>query len=134
MHDIPALDKNGLRQFGLTTGSIVAGLFGVLLPWLLGLAFPVWPWIIAGILILWALAAPSSMRPAYYGWMRFGLVIGAVMTRLILGIVFYLVVLPIGFVMRLSGKDPMMRRFDAQATTYRVLSRPLQPRNMEKPF
>jgi hypothetical protein len=34
MHSIPELDARGLRQFALTTGGIVAGLFGLLLPWL----------------------------------------------------------------------------------------------------
>ena len=36
-HEIPELDREGLRQFGLTTGGIVAVLFGVVLPWLFDL-------------------------------------------------------------------------------------------------
>jgi hypothetical protein len=31
-HDIPQLDAKGLREFGLTTGAIIIGLFGVVLP------------------------------------------------------------------------------------------------------
>lgn len=42
-HEIPELDRKGLRQFGLVTGGIVAGLFGLLFPWLLERALPLWP-------------------------------------------------------------------------------------------
>ena len=48
--DIPELDAAGLRRFALVTGAILAVLFGVLLPWLFGFGFPLWPWIVAGVL------------------------------------------------------------------------------------
>jgi Saxitoxin biosynthesis operon protein SxtJ len=41
-------------------------------------------------------------------------------SRIILSIVFYLVILPIGIIRRLAGSDPMRRRFDATASTYKV--------------
>jgi len=137
MHDkdIPELDAKGLRKFGLTTGAIVAALFGGLIPWAFGLHYPTWPWVLAGVLGLWALAAPATLNPVYRGWMRFGLLINAVMSRVVLGIVFYLVVLPTGLVMRLTGKDPMRRRFEPDAASYRQPpSRALQSKHMENPF
>jgi hypothetical protein len=72
MHDkdIPELDARGLRKFGLTTGAIVAVLFGALIPWAFGLHYPKWPWVLAGVLGLWALAAPATLHPVYLGWMR----------------------------------------------------------------
>ncbi len=134
MHEIIELDKKGLRGFGLTTGAIVAVMFGLLLPWLFGLGYPLWPWILAVVLALWALAAPQSLRPIYRGWMRLGLLISRVTTPLILGAVFFLVIMPMGLVMRLFGHDPMNRRFDAEAASYRVLSRKAPKEHMEKPF
>ncbi len=71
-HPIPELDRKGLREFGLTTGAIIAALFGALFPWLLERAFPLWPWIILLVLGGWALVAPASLRPVYRLWMRFG--------------------------------------------------------------
>jgi len=133
--DIPELDATGLRKFGLTTGAIVAVLFGGLIPWLFGLAYPKWPWVLAGVLGIWALAAPATLVPVYRGWMRFGLVIGAATSRVVLGILFYLVILPTGLLMRLTGKDPMRRRFDPDAASYRQPpSRALQSKHMENPF
>ena len=133
-HEIPALDKKGLREFGLVTGAIVAVLFGLFFPWLLGAKFPLWPWILSGMLALWALLAPLSLNPVYYWWMRFGLVLGWLSSRIVLSILFYLVFTPMGVFMRLRGHDPMQRGFDAAAESYRVSSHARTKQHMEKPF
>ena len=39
-HKIPVLDRKGLREFGLVTGGIIAGLFGLFFPWLIERPFP----------------------------------------------------------------------------------------------
>ncbi len=51
--EIPELDRQGLRQFALSTGAIVAVLFGLFFPWLLDVNFPIWPWVVAGVLAGW---------------------------------------------------------------------------------
>ena len=40
---IPELDRKGLREFGLTTGAAVIVIFGLFFPWVLDLAWPIWP-------------------------------------------------------------------------------------------
>ncbi|WP_295543843.1 SxtJ family membrane protein [uncultured Thiohalocapsa sp.] len=132
--DIPALDAAGLRRFALTTAAIVAALFGLLLPWLGGFGWPLWPWALAAVLALWGLIRPAGLRPVYRGWMRFGLLASRITTPLILGLVFFLLFVPMGLVMRLAGHDPMRRKLDPQAATYRVPSRPLPRRSVEKPY
>lgn len=132
MHAIPELNASGLRRFALTTAAIVAALFGLLFPWLGGHGWPVWPWVLAVVLALWGLVRPTSLRPVYHGWMRFGRLASRVMTPLVLGLVFFLLFLPIGLVMRLAGHDPMRRKLDPEAETYRVPSR--SPASIEKPY
>lgn len=134
MHAIPELDIKGLREFGLVTGAIVAGLFGVLFPWLLEASYPLWPWVIFGVLALWALAAPHTLKPVYRGWMRLGLLLSKITTPIIMGAVFFLVILPVAMIMRCFRKDPLMRHFDPSAKTYRVPSRKAPKENLEKPF
>ena len=134
MEAIPQLDKKGLRQFGLTFGAIIAGLFGVIIPWLFSLNYPYWPWVVLAVFVIWALLAPITIEPFYKLWMRFGLVLNFVMSRLILGIVFYLVVLPTGLIMRLKGGDPMNRGFDDHVESYRVKHESTNSKHMEKPF
>jgi hypothetical protein len=134
MHEIPELDAKGLRQFALSTGAIIAALFGLLLPWLLDLGWPLWPWVLAAVLGIWGLAAPASLRPVYRGWMRFGQFMSKITTPLILGLVFFLVFMPVGLVMRLAKHDPMRRRLDATADSYRVPSRPAARDAVERPY
>jgi len=134
MHDIPKLGREGLRDFGLLTGTIIVVLFGLLIPIVRGHALPVLPWSIALPLWALALAAPMSLAPVYQVWMRVGLVLGWINTRLILGIIFYLVVMPSGLLMRLFQGDPMQRKFEPQRQTYRVTSNVRSNRHMERPF
>ena len=62
---------------------------------------------IAGALLLGAAIAPSLLRPVYRGWMRLGEVLAWVNTRIILTLIFFLVVTPIGLLMRLFGRSPI---------------------------
>ena len=131
---VEKLDASGYRKFGLSTGAIVLILFGLLIPWLFSLNFPTWPWILAGVLAAWALLAPTTLHPVYSGWMKFGLVMNWINTRLILGILFYGMFLPIGMVMRLFGKDPMHRKLDGAQSSYRVPSHDEPRDNVERPY
>jgi O-antigen/teichoic acid export membrane protein len=133
-HEIKSLDRKGLREFGIVTGAIVAVLFGLFFPWLLATRIPLWPWILAGVLVTWALLAPGSLEPVYRGWMRFGLLIGSITTPLILGIVFFLLIMPMGLVMRTFRYDPLSRALDKEAASYRVPSRKPDAKSIERPF
>ena len=131
---IPELDRRGLRDFGLTTGAAVVVIFGLFFPWLLGLGWPLWPWIIAALLWSLALVQPLWLRRIYRGWMRFGLLASRVMTPLVLGIVFFGMIAPMALVWRLTGKDPMRRALDPDRESYRVKSEKSPKEKLERPF
>ena len=133
-HNIPELDRSGLREFGLTFGAAVVVIFGLFFPWLLERAWPVWPWVIAAL--FWALAILHSLwlRPVYRAWMRFGLLASRVMTPLVLGIVFFVIISPMAMVMRRMGKDPMQRSLDPNHKSYRVKSTKSSGEKLERPF
>ena len=130
---IPELDRAGLRNFGLTMGAIFAALFGLILPFAFGFAYPLWPWVLALVLAVWALAAPASLRLVYRGWMRLGLLLHRIVSPIVLGVVFFLVVTPFGIVMRLFGGDPMARKAES-GDTCRVESIARDPKHMERPY
>ncbi len=132
--DIPELDRKGLREFGLLTGGIIAALFGLFFPWLLSRPYPYWPWIIAGVLAGWGLAAPMTLRAVYRAWMRLALVLSRITTPIIMAVVYFLVITPVAFIMRIVGHDPMARRFNKNAKSYRIRSEKPSKDQMERPF
>ena len=132
--EILDLDRNGLRNFAWMFAAVVGSFFGLILPWLLNRDWPWEPWVIAAAFLVWGLVAPSTVRSFYRLWMRFGFVMNAIVTRIILGVVFYVVILPYGLVFRLRGRDPLHRKWDHELQSYRVKSSVSRPIDMEKPF
>ena len=131
---IPELDRKGLREFGLTTGVAVVATFGLFFPWMLDLDWPVWPWVIAAPLWSLALIHPEWLRWIYRAWMRFGLLASRVMTPLVLGIVFFVMISPMAIIRRLMGKDPMQRTLDPNQKSYRIQSIKSPKEKLERPF
>ena len=127
------ITRTELRSFGLVTAGMLVLFFGLLIPWIWGFAWPTWPFSVAGILVIMALAVPASLRPVYKVWMHFASILGWVNTRIILGLIFFLMFLPLGLIMRLFN-DPMRRNMDKSIETYRVPSSSPKRENMEKLF
>ena len=65
--------------------------------------------------------------------MRFANVLGWINTRIILSLIFFLVVLPTGLIMRLS-RDPMRRKWDKAVTSYRIESKQPKTENLKRPY
>jgi hypothetical protein len=116
-----------LRSFGFTVG----GLFALIGVWPAALhgAAPRW-WSVAVALgfLLPALVFPGALFWPYKGWMAFGHTMGWINTRILLGIVFYGVVTPLGVARAWLGKDPMGRRLRPDLESYRV------PRGARSPW
>ena len=128
------LSAGELREFGLSTGAIIAVLFGGLIPWFWDLNYPLWPWVILLVLGGLGLIAPKSLRLVHRFWMRFAILISKVTTPIILGVVFFLVIMPFGLVIRIFGRDPLARKFNADAESYRVESDRQSADTLEKPY
>ena len=134
VNNIPELDTAGLRQFAITTGGVIAVLFGIGFPWLFDRALPVWPWFIFAGLTAWGLVAADSLRPVYIGWMKFALVLSRVTTPLVLGVVFVVVFVPVSLIFRMLGKDPMRRKETKLADSYKIQSEKPIEGNLKRPF
>lgn len=116
-----------LRQFG----HLVGGVFSVigLWPFFFRSEPPrLWAMILGGLLILLGSVAPQSLTQVHRGWMTLGHVLGSINTKIILGIIYYLLITPMGLVMRLLGKDFMHRALERNISTYRLV-RPPRPRH-----
>jgi hypothetical protein len=91
--------------------------------------------IAAGFALL-AYTAPAVLAPLNRLWFRFGLLLHKIMSPLILGLLFFTVITPIGLLMRLFGKRPLPLGLDREAATYwtpRAVPAPA-PGSMRKQF
>lgn len=75
-------------------------------------------WAAAGLILLVFLMVAPARRPIYLGWSYALYPIGYVITMVLMGVVFYLVITPTGLLMRLFGRDPLSRKFKPGASTY----------------
>ena len=74
--------------------------------------------IAAAIFAIFALIAPGALLPFNRIWMAFAGRLGAANNFLILGIVYFLPILPVGLFMRIIGRDLMHRKLDRNAESY----------------
>lgn len=122
-----------LRQFGLLVGTVfvVIGLWPLVFR---GGSLRLWATGIGGLLILCGGARPAILGPVHKGWMWVGHILGWINTRILLGIVFYGLVTPIGIIFRLMGKDTMRQAFSESSATYRVVRSSRPPSHMKHQF
>ena len=105
-----------LRKFGLMVGGVFAVLGGLMLlrhkahyPYFL------WP---GAVLVLFGAILPRALKWIYIAWMSVAFVLGFVMAHVILTLLFFLVITPIGLVARLMGKDFLSLKLDRAAKSY----------------
>jgi hypothetical protein len=77
-----------------------------------------WVLIVSAALGLLGACVPTLIRPVYVTWMALAFPIGWTISHIMMGIVFYLVITPIGFIMKACGRDPMRRRLDRSCQSY----------------
>jgi len=126
-----------LRKFGFIMGGMFALIFGLLFPWIADKTsgnWPIWPFIIMAIFWVIAIAAPQILRPVNDIWLKVGNVLGFINSRIILGIMFFLIIFPIGLLLKVLGKDSMNRKFSKDAKSYRRVVKPRNKDHLEKPF
>jgi predicted PurR-regulated permease PerM len=109
-------ERRELRKFALTVGTVF-GILGGLFLWRGKAPYPYFL-VIAAALILAGLIRPRALRPVHRVWMGLARAMSWVMTRVILVILFFAVVTPIGLVARMLGKDFLNLKFDNNAGTY----------------
>ena len=110
------ISKKQLREFGLLIGFGFPLLIGWLIPALTGHGFREWTLWVGFIGLIIGLTSPRFLYYPYKLWMKLGIILGWVNSKIILGLVFIIVLLPISFVMRLIGYDPLRTKRKVEKT------------------
>lgn len=85
-------------------------------------------WLAAAALFAgFALAYSRALRPLNVLWFRFGMLLHRIVSPVVLGVMFYAVVTPVGWCMRLAGKRPLGLRYDLAADSYWIKRKPPAP-------
>jgi hypothetical protein len=124
-----------LRKFGLTVGGVFA---------MLGLLFwlrhkPAFPYLLTPGLVLMSFGAigPRALKHVYLVWMTLAFLLGFVVSNLLLTLLFFLALTPIGLAARLFGRDFLSLKLDRAAPTYwirRERGAPKPPAEYERQF
>ena len=115
-HQAPQPKPLDNRVFGL----IFSGIFCVIafFPVLFGNDYRQWALIVAAAWAIPAILFPSVLAPLNRLWAQFGQLMHKVINPILMGLIFFLTVLPTAIVLKVLGKDPMRRKFDAKADSY----------------
>ena len=98
------------RSFGIVF--FVVFLLIALYPLTYGGEIRIWSLIISIIFLILGLLNSKILAPLNKIWFKFGILLGKIVSPLIMGIIFFLVVTPIGFIMRLLGKDVLNLKYN----------------------
>lgn len=128
------LDKNTFRKFGITMGMVF-----FIIAFLLFIRHkhnfvPILS--ISAIFFISAFIMPSILKPLYIIWMKFAFMLSWFNTRLILFIIFYLILAPVGIAMRIFGIDLIKRKMDKNENSYwqKAAKKTFNRLNYEKQF
>ena len=125
---------NEVQKFGILFAAICA-LVTVYMAWR---GNQLWPYFSGGAVffLVTGFIGHAILRPVYIGWMKFAFVLGWVNTRILLGLFFYLVLTPIGLVLRLTGKDLLGLKIDRTASSYWIKRqrKPFEPGRAKQQF
>jgi hypothetical protein len=129
-------DRMALRKFGLTMAAVLALIGAGMRFWGHHPQRALWTWIAGGAFLILGLVVPGALRGIHRAWMGLAFVLGWFVSRIILAVIFFGIITPIGFIMRRAGKDILNENIDRNASTYWIPRDPAaeDPKKCEKPF
>tara|TARA_B100002019_G_C21133062_1_gene529265 strand:+ start:473 stop:871 length:399 start_codon:yes stop_codon:yes gene_type:complete len=117
------IPKKQLFEFGIIMGFCIPVIIGFLIPFFNGHNFQLWTlWLGLSFLII-GITNPKMLFYPYGLWIKIGKVLGWINNKLILGLVFIVVLIPISFFMRIIGYDPLRMRRNNNKETYREVNK-----------
>lgn len=92
-----------------------------------------WAIIVAAAFLIIGLFIPNILKYFYIYWVKFGEIMGNIVSKVILTLLFFIVFFPVGLVFRLMGKDLLSKKLDKNTNSYWI-NREIQPGSMENQF
>jgi hypothetical protein len=125
LHREEHIEGSSDRSFGV----VFAVVFALIAAWPLlgGGSLRGWAAGVSAAFLVVALGRPSLLSGLNRQWLKFGLLLGKIVSPIALGVLFYLVFTPMGVLLRLAGKDPLRLKMDRAAGSYWIDRKPPGP-------
>jgi len=128
-HESLVRDETAKGSSDRTFGLVFTAVFLIIgaLPLFKGGAPRLWSFGVALAILIVALAAPRLLAPFNRAWMKFGLLLNAIVSPAVMGLLFYIVFMPVGALMRALGKELLQLRLKREAKSYWIERQPPGP-------
>lgn len=123
MSDVTAhteVEVGSERSFGI----VFAVVFAIIALWPLvfhGNPVRLWALAVAVVFLVLSFAAPQALKPLNLIWFKFGMLLSKIISPIVMGIIFFITVTPIGLIRRIKDPDPLNQAFDKEADSYWIV-------------
>jgi len=109
-------EQSSEKSFGVVFAIVflIVGLY----PLISSEDFRVWALVVAAIFLLLAFLSPKILALPNRLWFKFGILLGAIVAPIVMTLVYFITVLPIGLIMRFLGKDLLKQKLDKNVKSY----------------
>ena len=101
------ISKKQLREFGFLIGFGFPIIIGWIIPLFWGHEFKTWTIFVSIPFLIFTISNPNLLAYPYKYWMIFGEILGWINSKIILGVIFLIILIPISFIMKIFGYDPL---------------------------
>lgn len=106
--------KKILREFGIIVGLILPIIFGFLFPFIFNHDFRIWTLFVGSTLLITGIIKPNLLYFPYLIWMKIGLILGWINSRIIFSLIFIFVLNPIAIILKIIRYDPLNKKQTSQ--------------------
>ncbi len=133
LHKPQKISTKELKDFGLLMTWAFPLFIGIIAPWILGKGLQYWTLWVSLFFISLSFTAPKLIYFPFRAWMFIGGIIGFINTRIILGFTFYLLIFPIGLILRILNKLQFKKQ-NSSCSNYIKRTDKLTKEQLENPF
>lgn len=99
--------KKQLRDFGLFMGIFFPSIIGFLIPYIMGHNLRLWTFFVGILFLFFAFFKPLKLSFLYQKWISLGNILGWLNSKIILGLIYFTILIPISLLMKIFGYDPL---------------------------
>ena len=123
MNQKEIIKQNTLREFGIIFGLGLPIIIGWLIPTFFGHAPRTWTLFIGIPILIISIFYPRVLKLPYKIWIKIGIILGWINSKIILGVVYFVILIPISLVMKLFKYDPLKKKISKEQISYREITK-----------